>query len=77
MLVERGLQECKRAGYRAAIVVGHPNYYPRFGFSPSMVPNLENPFAKGEAFMGIELSRGSLSDLGIGHVVYPEVFDQL
>jgi len=77
MLVERGLQECKRAGYRAAIVVGHPSYYPRFGFSPTLVASLENPFTTGDAFMGIELSRGSLSDLGSGRVVYPEIFDQL
>jgi putative acetyltransferase len=77
MLVERGLQECKRAGYRAAIVVGHPTYYPRFGFSPTLVANLENPFAKGDAFMGIELSRGSLSELGDGRVVYPAAFDEL
>jgi putative acetyltransferase len=77
MLVERGLQECKRAGYRAAIVVGHPTYYPRFGFSPKLVANLENPFAKDDAFMGMELSRGSLSDLGAGRVVYPAAFDDL
>ena len=75
MLVERGLQECKRAGYRAAIVVGHPNYYPRFGFSAALVANLENPFAKGDAFMGMELSRGALTDLDAGRVVYPGVFD--
>jgi putative acetyltransferase len=77
MLVARGLQECKRAGYRAAIVVGHPSYYPRFGFSPHIVSTLENPFAKGDMFMGVELSRGALSDLGAGRVVYPDVFDQL
>ena len=77
MLVERGLKECKQAGYRAAIVVGHPNYYPRFGFSASVVANLENPFTQSDAFMGIELSRGALSDLGGGRVVYPDVFNQL
>jgi len=77
MLVEHGLQACKNAGYRAAIVVGHPSYYPRFGFSPALVANLENRFAKGEAFMGIELSRGSLSDISSGRVIYPEAFDQL
>ena len=76
-LVERGLQECKWAGYRAAIVVGHPNYYPRFGFSPVIVAKLENPFTKGDAFMGVELAHGSLSDVGAGRVVYPDVFDQL
>ena len=77
MLVRRGLHQCKLAGYRAAIVVGHPNYYPRLGFSADFVANLENPFAKGDAFMGIELARGSLSDLGEGRIIYPDVFNRL
>lgn len=76
-LVEHGLHECKLAGYRAAIVVGHPNYYPRFGFSHALVSTLENPFANGDAFMGVELARGSLSGLGQGRIVYPDVFNQL
>lgn len=76
MLVQSGLQQCKRAGCRAAIVVGHPSYYPRFGFSPTIVANFKNPFAKDDAFMGIELSPGSLSNLGAGRVMYPDVFDQ-
>jgi putative acetyltransferase len=77
MLIGRGLQECKRAGYRAAIVVGHPSYYPRFGFSSALVANLNNPFAKGDAFMGIELAHGSLSDLDDGQIVYPDAYNQL
>jgi len=77
MLIKRGLHECERAGYRAVIVVGHPTYYPRFGFSPTLVANFQNPFAKGDAFMGIELSRGSLSNLADGRVVYPAAFDEL
>jgi putative acetyltransferase len=77
MLVRRGLQECKRAGYRAAIVVGHPSYYPRFGFSSALVANLNNPFAKGDAFMGIELAQGSLSGVDEGEIVYPEAYNQL
>jgi putative acetyltransferase len=77
MLVGRGLQECKRAGYRAAIVVGHPSYYPRFGFSSALVANLNNPFAKSDAFMGIELAHGSLSGLDYGQIVYPEAYNQL
>ena len=60
-----------------AVVVGHPNYYPRFGFSHALVSTLENPFANGDAFMGVELARGSLSGLGPGRIVYPDVFDQL
>jgi putative acetyltransferase len=77
MLVDRGLQACRHAGYRAVIVVGHPDYYPRFGFSHALVEGLENPFGAGTAFMGLELARGSLSSLGGGRVVYPEVLKQV
>ena len=34
-----GLQACRLAGYRAVIVVGHPD--PLFGFSHSLVERLE------------------------------------
>ena len=77
MLVDRGVQACRHAGYRALIVVGHPDYYPRFGFSHTLVEGLENPFGAGTAFMGLELARGSLTDITGGRVVYPEVFTQL
>lgn len=75
-LVEQGLQTCKQAGYRAVIVVGHPNYYPRFGFSSAFVARLDNPFGSGDAFMGLELARGSLSDLEAGRIVYPRAFER-
>jgi putative acetyltransferase len=74
-LVEHGLQMCKHAGYRAVIVVGHPDYYPRFGFSSAFVARLDNPLGAGEAFMGLELARGSLSDLEAGRIVYPRAFE--
>jgi putative acetyltransferase len=77
MLVERGLQACRHGGFRAVIVVGHPSYYPRFGFAHSLVEGLANPFATGAEFMGLELARGALSDVEGGRVVYPGVFDQL
>ena len=34
-LVRRGLERCRRLGHSIVIVLGHPNYYPRFGFSPA------------------------------------------
>jgi putative acetyltransferase len=74
MLVERGIEACRRAHYRAIIVVGHPGYYPRFGFSHAIVARLKNPFAADEAFMGLELSPGVLSSIE-GRVVYPQAFD--
>jgi putative acetyltransferase len=34
-LVEAGLQRCRELGVGAVAVLGHPEYYPRFGFRPS------------------------------------------
>ena len=34
-LIRAGLVACREHGYAAVIVVGHPEYYPRFGFAPA------------------------------------------
>lgn len=34
-LIRTGLKELKTAGHDIVIVLGHPQYYPRFGFKPS------------------------------------------
>ena len=34
-LVRAGLEQCARLGFGAVVVLGHPAYYPRFGFVPS------------------------------------------
>jgi putative acetyltransferase len=75
MLVEHGIDKCRRAHHRAIVLVGHPRYYPRFGFTHALVAGLKNPFAADEAFMGLELVRGALSEIE-GRVVYPEAFNQ-
>jgi putative acetyltransferase len=35
-LVRAGLEQCRQLGYQAVVVLGHPEYYPRFGFVPSV-----------------------------------------
>jgi len=71
-LVERGLALCREGGVAAVVVLGHPPYYPRFGFSAEAARNLEAPFS-GEAFMALELTPGALLPHG-GKVSYPEAF---
>ena len=60
-LVRMGLQECRRRGYGGVVVVGHPEYYPRFGFVPAHTLGMacEYPVPP-EAFMVIELEAGAL-----------------
>lgn len=71
-LVREGLARLAREGFEAAIVLGHPAYYPRFGFSAALAEKLASPFA-GEAFMALELVEGALRGEA-GEVRYPAAF---
>ena len=31
-LIKHGLRKCREAGYGVVVMLGHPSYYPRFGF---------------------------------------------
>ena len=70
-LIRAGLRRCAELGNEAVVVLGHPTYYPRFGFSAALAERLDAPFA-GPAFMALELARGIL-DHG-GTVSYPAAF---
>jgi putative acetyltransferase len=72
LLIRHGLELLRGRGERIVIVVGHPAYYPRFGFSPDKAKTLESPFPS-EAFMAMELTAGALDGIR-GSVVYPPVF---
>ncbi|MCV9939572.1 N-acetyltransferase [Boseaceae bacterium BT-24-1] len=71
-LIVAALDEAKAAGAEAVIVLGHPGYYPRFGFSAVLARNLASPFS-GEAFMALELVPGALAGQH-GSVSYPAAF---
>src|SRR5262245_8625137 len=43
-LVHAGLEAARVGRWRAAIVLGHPSYYPRFGFSAPRARRLLAPF---------------------------------
>ena len=60
-LVRAGLDACRQHGYTGVVVVGHPEYYPRFGFVPAHTRGLEYeaPLPP-EVFMAVELRAGGL-----------------
>ena len=67
-LIRAGLDECRRLGYGAVVLVGHPDYYPRFGFVPAHTKGLTCEFAvPHEAFMVLELEPDALA--GVSGVV--------
>lgn len=74
-LVREGLRMCGELGYEHVVVLGHPAFYPRFGFEPASKKGIEPPFpAADEAFMVLEIKPGSLNGKS-GVVKYPPAFD--
>jgi putative acetyltransferase len=71
-LVEASIQVARQRGAEAMIVLGHPDYYPRFGFSAAAAKGLAAPFS-GNAFMALELVPNSLAGK-TGSVHYPAAF---
>jgi putative acetyltransferase len=77
LLVRAGLDECRSAGYGAAVVVGHPRYYPRFGFTPAAASGIACEFDVPEdAFMVVELKAGYLRGAS-GTIRYHTAFARL
>jgi putative acetyltransferase len=59
-LIRDALGRCAAAGHGIVVLLGHPGYYPRFGFSADLAKNLSSPYS-GEAFMALELVPGALA----------------
>jgi len=74
-LVREGLRLAREYGWEAVVVLGHPDYYPRFGFSAGLAARLQGPFA-GPAFMALELVPAALAGER-GRVAYPAAFGEL
>ena len=71
-LTRFGLDWLRTRGERSVLVVGHPQYYSRFGFSTARSCLLSTPFPA-EAFMALELVPGALDGIR-GAVRYPAAF---
>jgi putative acetyltransferase len=71
-LIRDGLEALRRAGESIVIVLGHPDYYPRFGFCTEKARSLESPFPP-EAYMALELISGAMEGIH-GKVRYPAAF---
>jgi putative acetyltransferase len=76
-LVRAGLERCRELGAGAVVVLGHPDYYPRFGFSRASTFGIGCPYdAPEEALMVIELQAGQLEG-ALGTVHFHGAFDGL
>jgi putative acetyltransferase len=77
-LVTEGLQRLRRAGCHFVVVLGHPGYYPRFGFEPASRYGIrcQWPGVPDEAFMLQPFDPDSLRGRR-GVVCYHPAFNQL
>lgn len=76
-LAQDGLKRCKQLGCHAVVVVGHPEYYPRFGFAPASRFGIRcNYDVPDDVFMLAELEPGALRGAS-GVIRYDEAFDNV
>jgi putative acetyltransferase len=73
-LIKAGLEACQVKGYGAVVVLGHPTYYPKFGFRPSTEFGFKSEYeVPSEVFMALELKQSSLSEVS-GAISYHPSF---
>ncbi|MCP4203159.1 MAG: N-acetyltransferase [bacterium] len=76
-LVRAGLEQCGELGFGGVVVLGHPEYYPRFGFAPAVGFGIGCQYeVPDEAFMVLELEPGYLSGVS-GEVRYHPAFESI
>ena len=74
-LIHEGHQKAAELGFHSAILLGHPEYYPRFGYKPASGWGIKTqiPLPSDDVFMAVELTEGGLT-LVSGMVVLPPEF---
>ncbi|MFC5592040.1 GNAT family N-acetyltransferase [Sporosarcina soli] len=74
LLITEALRKATELGYKSVIVLGHPEYYPKFGFKKASIWGIKASFeVPDEALMAMELRENALEKIS-GIVEYPSVF---
>jgi putative acetyltransferase len=71
-LTRAGLDLAKEFGAHGVMVLGHPTYYPRFGFSREAAAKVASPYSRSPAFLALALEPGALDQPLT--VAYPDAF---
>ncbi|MBE5106200.1 N-acetyltransferase [Bacillus thuringiensis] len=75
-LIVAALEKARELGYGSVVVLGHPEYYPKFGFKKASEWNIKAPFeVPDEVFMVMELRENALQGVE-GIVQYSSAFSQ-
>lgn len=71
-LIRQGIETCRDFGVHGIIVLGHPDYYPRFGFGAEAAARVKAPYSGSPAFMALTLEDGAFDRPMT--VAYPSAF---
>jgi putative acetyltransferase len=74
-LTRKGLALCREKGNDFAIVLGHPDYYSRFGFKKASAFGLGNDYNEDDPFMSLEFKPGVLGSFS-GTVHFAPEFNE-
>jgi putative acetyltransferase len=67
-LGHKGLVLCRDLGFDFAVVLGHTEYYPRFGFKKASDFGIGNDYDVDDPFMALEFKPGVLGSFrGVAH----------
>ena len=77
LLVWEGLKQCLMIGHKVVVVLGHPGYYPRFGFTTAKLKGITCEYdVPDDHFMVAELEPGALKGRQ-GLVKYHPAFNEI
>jgi len=71
-LTRAAVEQAREFGVHGVIVLGHPDYYPRFGFSAETARQVRSVYAGGPGFMALAIEPGAF-DAPIS-VTYADAF---
>lgn len=75
-LIRTALKVAKEVGFQSVVVLGHQDYYPKFGFKQANLWNIRAPFeVPNEIFMALELTENALEHVQ-GVVQYSKPFSE-
>ena len=76
-LIRAGHQKAVELGFRSVILIGHPEYYPRFGYKPASTWGIKTHYElpSDDVFMAVELTDGALKNVS-GMVIFPPEFGE-
>lgn len=76
-LIRAGHQKAVELGFQSVILIGHPEYYPRFGYKPASTWGIKTHYElpSDDVFMAVELTETALKNVS-GMVIFPPEFGE-